>query len=365
MGIDQSKVDALLARARREVDEGLLPSTQVALAYQGELVAFEAYGDATVDTRYPAFSATKAFVASTVWTLIGEGLVDPSKLVTEYIPEFGTNGKDVITVEQVMLHTAGFPHAPLAAPQWWTREGRVTRFGEWRLNWQPGTRYEYHATSAHWVLAEIIDRVTGADYRDLIEERITKPSGITDRVLGVTTPVAPVVEVGEEATPDELEAALGIRELPVSTVTPEGLIALSQPDATPVGHPGGGGVMTAADVVTFYQSLMRNDAGIWKPDVLADATSRVRNDKPERWTRVTANRGLGVVIAGDDGKSPLRGFGHTNSARTFGHNGAGGQIAWADPESGISFAYLTNGLDAHILRQGRRGIGLSSRAAVC
>ena len=91
----------------------------------------------------------------------------------------------------------------------------------------------------------------------------------------------------------------------------------------------------------------------------------VRNTKPERWTGVTANRGLGVVIAGDDGKANLRGFGHTQSPGTFGHNGAGGQIAWADPESGISFAYLTNGLDAHILRQGRRGIGLSSRAAIC
>ena len=64
MGIYQSKVDALLARARREVDEGLLPSTQVALAYQGELVAFEAYGDASLDTRYPAFSATKALSRS-------------------------------------------------------------------------------------------------------------------------------------------------------------------------------------------------------------------------------------------------------------------------------------------------------------
>ena len=123
--------------------------------------------------------------------------------------------------------------------------------------------------------------------------------------------------------------------------------------------------MTAADLATFYQALLRNDAGIWKPDVLADATGRVRNDKPDRWTKVTANRGLGVVIAGDDGRSNLRGMGHTNSARTFGHNGAGGQIAWADPESGISFAYVTNGLDAHVIRQGRRGIALSSLAAVC
>jgi CubicO group peptidase (beta-lactamase class C family) len=356
---------ALLDRARQEIDAGLLPSCQIAIARNGELEVFETLGDATNETRYIVFSATKAFVASLVWVLIGEGLIDTSKRVVDYIPEFAPNGKDVVTVEQVMLHTSGFPYAPLGFPHVATREGRVEKMAEWRLNWEPDSMYEYHPESAHWVLAEVVDRVTGGDYRDLLEERITRPAGIDHRVLGVTAPVATVVEVGEEATPDELEAVLGVRELPMTTVTPEGLIALSRPDATPVGHPGGGGVMTAADLATFYQALLHDHAGIWKPDVLADATGRVRNDKPERWTGVTANRGLGVVIAGDDGRSPLRGFGHTNSARTFGHNGAGGQIAWADPESGISFAYLTNGLDAHVIRQGRRGIGLSSRAAVC
>ncbi len=287
MGIDQSKVDALLARARREVDDGLLPSTQVALAYQGELVAFEAYGDANLETRYAAFSATKAFVASTVWTLIGEGLVDPSKLVIEYIPEFGTNGKDVITVEQVMLHTAGFPHAPLAAPQWWTREGRVTRFGEWRLNWEPGTRYEYHATSAHWVLGEIIDRVTGGNFCDELEKRVTGPIGLP-RVLGIEkdaqTNVATLVAVGEHATPDELEATFGIRELPVTEVTEAALLGFNHPDVKALGVPGGGGLMRAADLALFYQALLHNPGGVWKPDVLADVTSNVRNRLPDPMT---------------------------------------------------------------------------------
>ncbi|MGZ6885821.1 MAG: serine hydrolase domain-containing protein [Acidimicrobiia bacterium] len=360
-----AEVDALLTRARQEVDAGLLPSCQIALARNGELEVFEAFGDATTDTRYIVYSATKAFVASLVWVLIGEGLIDVSKRVVDYIPEFAPNGKDVVTVEQVMLHTSGFPYAPLTAPAMLTREGRVARMADWRLNWEPDSTYEYHPESAHWVLAEIIDRVTGADYRDLLEARITRPAGIPYRILGTTAPVATVTEVGEEATPDELEAVLGVRELPMTTVTPEGLIALSQDDLRPVGHPGGGGVMTAADLAHFYQALLHDPEGVWKPDVLADAVGTVRNDKPERWTGVTAHRGLGVVIAGDDGRSPLRGFGHTNSARTFGHNGAGGQIAWADPESGLSFAYLTNGLDAHVIRQGRRGIGLSSRAAVC
>jgi CubicO group peptidase (beta-lactamase class C family) len=58
-------------------------------------------------------------------------------------------------------------------------------------------------------------------------------------------------------------------------------------------------------------------------------------------------------------------MGKTVSPRAFGHNGAGGQIAWADPETGLSFCYLTNGLDQHELRQWRRTTGIASRAANC
>ena len=368
MGIDKSKVDALLTRARREVDEGLLPSTQVALAYEGELVAFEAFGDATLDTRYAVFSCTKAFVASTVWTLIGEGQVDPSKLVIDYIPEFGTNGKDVITVEQVMLHTAGFPHAPLGAPQWWTREGRVQRFAEWRLNWEPGTRYEYHATSAHWVLGEIIDRVTGSNFCDELERRVTAPLGLP-RVLGLAKDkqdgIAELVPVGELATADEIKAVFGISELPVTEVTTEALLGFNHPDVRALGVPGGGAAMRAADLALFYQALLHNKAGVWKPDVLADVTTHVRNSLPDPLSNTPANRSLGLILAGDDGRSNIRGMGRTVSPGTFGHNGAAGQLAWADPATGLSFGYCTNGVDLNVTREPRRGTALASLAAVC
>ena len=69
--------------------------------------------------------------------------------------------------------------------------------------------------------------------------------------------------------------------------------------------------------------------------------------------------------AGADGHSAARGFGYTVSPAAFGHNGAGGQIAWADPATGLSFVYLTNGLDRNVLREWRRTSGLSSRAARC
>ena len=369
VGVDPELVATLLARARREVDEGLLPSCQLALARHGRLVSFEAYGQATRQTRYVMFSCTKAVVAGAVWLLLGEGSLKLDQLVAELIPEFGTNGKDVITIEQVLLHTSGFPRAPMGPPAWFTSEGRRARFGAWRLNWEPGTAYEYHTTSAHWVLAELIEQAAGADYRDFIRQRISDPLGLHDLAVGVPAgqqaDIATLVTVGEPASPDELEAILGIRELDFGEVTPENELRFNETAVRALGVPGAGGVTTAADLALYYQALLHNPGPLWDPSVLTDATSNVRVHFLDPLTRVPANRTIGLIVAGDDGKSAMRGLGRTVSPRAFGHNGAGGQVAWADPTTGLSFCYLTNGLDGNWLRQARRGSGLSSRAAVC
>ena len=362
------KIEQLRTRAQREIDEGLLPSCQLAVALDGEVIHTEAFGDATVDDRYVIFSSTKPIVASAVWLLIQSGELDVSRTVASYIPEFGANGKDAVTVEQVMLHTSGFPHAPLGAPTWFDRDERVARFAEWRLNWEPGTRFEYHATSAHWVLAELLDRLTGTDYRQFIAEQVTGPLGLADRLqVGVPLDrqgdIKDLEKRGEPVTPDELEKILGIRELPVTEVTDDALIGYNEPEVRALGVPGGGAVSDAASMALFYQGLLHNPAGIWKDDALLDFTCNVRNTFPDLLTGVPVARTLGLTTAGDDGRGSLRGFGKTTSGRTFGHGGAAGQIAWADPETGISFCYLTNGVDANFLRLGRRGVALSSIAA--
>lgn len=170
---------------------------------------------------------------------------------------------------------------------------------------------------------------------------------------------------GEPATGAELQAAFGVSELPVTEVTDEALLAFNDAGTREVGVPGAGGVTNAADLARYYQALLHNTGDLWKPDVLADATSHVRNHMVDALLGVPANRSLGLVLAGDDGQSPLRGMGHTVSPGTFGHNGAGGQVAWADPATGLSFAYLTNGIDRNVPRQGRRGSALASLAGVC
>jgi CubicO group peptidase (beta-lactamase class C family) len=366
--LNRTAVDALLERAHREVDEGLLPGCQVALAMNGEVEVFESYGDATADTRYVVFSCTKPIVASAIWLLLAEGAVDLGEKVTTYLPGFGTNGKDVITLEQVMVHTGGFPHAPMGPRHWSTHETRLGRYAEWRLNWEPGTASAYHPSSAHWVLADVVQAVTGADYRAFVRDRISVPLGLPRMQLGVPegeqADIAPLLDIGEPMSDEEWKAATGNDHFDLGEVTQQNLVALHNPAALAVGHPGGGLVSTAADLALFYQALLHNPGGLWDAAILEDATSKVRHTLSDKTLMIVANRTLGLMVAGDDGLAAWRGMGRTASPRTFGHNGAGGEIAWADPDTGLSFCYATNGLDANLLRHGRRGVALSSRAAV-
>ena len=363
-------VATLGARARREVDEGLLPSCQWALALDGKVVAGETIGETPAGdaTRFVIYSCTKALVASAIWQVLAEGGLGLDDKVAEHIPEFATNGKDVITVEQVLLHTSGFPHAPLGPRVWGDRAKRLEAFAGWRLNWEPGSQFAYHASSAHWVLAELLERVDGIDYRDAIRQRVLDPLGLERLRLGVSldeaTDVATVRNVGEPPTSADWEAVLGIAGYDLGEVTDEALMLFADPVNLGVGVPGGGAVSDATDLALFYQALLHNPDSLWDPEVLADATGNARNTYPDPQTGVPANRALAVVVAGDDGKSAMRGLGHTVSPRAFGHDGAGGQIAWGDPETGLSFAWFTNGLDRNLIRQWRRTAGIASKAGV-
>jgi len=362
----------LVARAQREIDEGLLPSCQFAVGYRGEIVDKATLGDTPAgdDSRYVMFSATKGIVVAAMWQLLSEGAVTLDQRVAEIVPEFGTNEKDGVTVEQLLTHRAGFPRAPLGPPAWSDRGERLKAFANWKVNWEPGSRYEYHTTSAHWVLAEIIERIDSEDYKSAIARRITRPLGLNSMAVGVPPEeqgdIARVRNVGEPATAEEWKAALGVSGFDTGEVTDEALAYFAEPEAIAVGVPGGGGVTNASDLALLYQELLHNSRGLWDAGVLADATGHVRVSEPDfLFAGAAANRGLGVIIAGNDGRAASRGFGHTVGPRAFGHNGAGGQVAFADPDSGLSFAYLTNGNDRHLIRQQRRVAGIASRAARC
>jgi CubicO group peptidase (beta-lactamase class C family) len=378
VGVDSERLEALFARVRRDVDEGLLSSAQVAVARHGKVAGLRTFGralhgesrrEASDHTLYPLFSCTKGIVGVTIWALFEEGLLRPEERVADIIPEFGTNGKDIVTVEQVLLHVSGFPHANIRPEEWHDRDRRLAAFAKWRLGWEPGSRFEYHITSAHWVLAEIIQRRTGKDYRDFIRERLTAPMGLGELFVGAPPEVDDrvadfqLVTNGEPVAPPE---GWGVGE-----VTPRMLLSLNEPRHRRVGVPGGGAVGGAAELALFYQTLINggetpDGKRVFKPETIA-AANVVRTTEEHRdpmYGNAPVNRGLGLIVAGGDGFAHFRSFGKTTSPRAFGHPGAGGQIAWGDPESGISLGYCMDGF-ADWMVQGRRTTAISSLAGSC
>src|SRR5438876_4683226 len=111
VGIVSERLEAVFARARRDLDDGVLPSAQVAVARNGKLAGMRTFGEAvqggelrpaTDDTLYCIFSCTKVVVAAAVWLLFEQGLLRLDERVADTIPEFGTHVKEHVTVEQVM-----------------------------------------------------------------------------------------------------------------------------------------------------------------------------------------------------------------------------------------------------------------------
>jgi len=367
--LDSTALRDLRDRIRREVDDGRVPSGQLAVGHSGEVVHVECFGDAHDDSRFAVFSCTKAVVAAAVWQLLAEGSLSTDTPVVDLVPDFAAARG--VTVQHLLTHTGGFPFAPLGPPQWDTREARLEQFRSWRLQWQPGERFEYHATTGHWVLAEMIEVVEGRDFREVVRNRVLAPLGIDDFVLGGEAAAGPIEElrlVGNLPTAADIEAAYGIPDVDIEAllgeVTPGILVHFNEPSIRVVGIPGGGGTSTAAALVRLYQAFLHDPEGMWDPAVLAEGTARVHCSLPDPMLGHPSNRTLGLVLAGDDGKSHLRGMGHTVSPAAFGHNGAAGQIAWADPATGLSFAFCTSGVELDFLREARRVTAIASRAGV-
>ena len=370
-GLVVEQVAKLLERAQKEVNEELLPAAQIALAKDGELVFQASYGSAKDDSLTCIFSATKAITSAAAWLLMQEGKLSESEIVADIIPEFAANEKDQITVEQLFTHTAGFPSAPFAPLDWDDKEARLGRFTRWRLNWEPGSKFEYHASSSMYVIAELIERRSGMGYREFVRNRVLGPLGLKNLFVGLPASenarALPCEHVGDALTPEDYKK-LGVPVPPVTEVTEEAILAFNRPDVRAVGVPGGGGFATAGDLALFHQALLHGglpgSEKLW-PESTRTNVRRIRSgDFTDMLFKKPANRALGLIISGDDSRS-FRGFGKSNSPDAFGHNGAGGQLAWADPATGLSLGYVTPGHDRNNIRQGSRGVAISSIAAQC
>lgn len=348
IGIDPRGLERLNDFVRGQVEAGL-PSAQIALGRHGRLAGVATYGTVTaggverpagVDTLYCLYSSTKGIVGVGAWALIEDGLLRLDERVGDIVPQFLTHGKEIVTVEQVLLHTAGFPYAPMHPDLWEDRDKRLARMEYWRLTWPPDSRFEYHATAAHWTIAEIITQRTGLDFRDYMRGRLTEQMGVPELFVGLPdefhSRAADVVYVEPPVMPED-----GWKE-----TNPDTVLHFNLPSQRRAGCPGAGAFAGAGELALFYQRLVSaRESGAHaplKPSTIELATEvRTKAHHIDAASGHPINRALAVVVAGDQPEE--RGFAPTASPRAFGHGGAGGQITWGDPETGLSVGFATNG----------------------
>ena len=340
VGMSSAHLSLLDELVSRHIDQGRYPGAQYAVARDGKLVWHRTVGrakidpapvDATDETLWLMFSQTKIMTAAALWHFIGNGDVRLHDRVADFIPEFAANGKGDITIFDVITHQGGFPSAEVPEAAWEDHDLLRKVVSDFSLEWTPGSKVHYHGTSAHWVLAAVIEAHSGSDYRDSIRG-ILEFIGLDDNIF-VGVPEEADYRCADIYAPDENG---GLKRTPLNTRAWRA-----------AGVPGAGGYGTAVGLASFYQFLLakgrlsgkQSEIGI-SPRAIQLATRNHTGDRVDESMGMPMHRGLGPHVRG---MTPtIRGLGTLAHPTTYGHGGAGTSYSWADPDSGVSFSYLTN-----------------------
>ena len=341
LGFAPEPLDRLARLIEGHIGAGRYPGAQIAVARRGKLALFKTFGDASLEpSRLPAaddtlwllYSNTKVITACAVWLLVERGALRFTDTVAEHVPGFEANGKGGITLIQLLTHQGGFPNADVPREAWEDHELLRRVVSSFTLEFTPGTRMHYHGRAAHWTAAVLVEALTKQDYRTFIRDNIVEPLGLAGELfVGL-----PEVE-GKRAADMHEPSADGtgsVRRAEENNAT-----------FRKAGTPGGGGYATARAMAAFYHMLgaggTLNGVRLLSPRMVQYVTRNHTGDMVDAYMGMPMHRGLGPHSRGTT--PTIRGLGSLASPRAFGHGGVGSSYCWADPDSGVSFAYLTNG----------------------
>jgi CubicO group peptidase (beta-lactamase class C family) len=306
--------------------------------------------DATVgtpwheDTLVLVYSCTKGVTATAANLLIERGALDPDATVASYWPEFAANGKEAITVRQALSHQAGLSviegEMTLEEALSWTPV--VEAIARQAPNWQPGTAHGYHLRSFGWIVGELIRRITGRSAGAFVHDEIATPLGI-DFWIGLPEDIEP--RVARLVPPTDMSALFDALPpdmlLGRATTGPSGLFGYNEMWNTRALHaaelPSSNGIGNARALARMYASVIGAVDGLrlLRPETVRAATeAQVRG--PDKVIMIQTAFGLGYMLP-----PSLNSYA---SPAAFGHAGAGGSAAFADPDRGLAFAYVMNDL---------------------
>jgi len=294
------------------------------------------------DTLQLVFSVAKGPTAVCVHRLAEQGLLDIDAPVARYWPEFAAAGKARITTRMVLSHRAGLAAVAgdLALADVLAWDPVVAAIAAQAPDWEPGSAHGYHARSFGWILGEIIRRITGESPGRHLARTICGPLGLDYWVGLPAAQRARCARLVPPAADDSGAAVLGADSLTVRVLTgPSGLFGYNEmwnrDEVLAAEMPSSNGVGSARALARLYAATIGEVDGIrlLRPETVRAAT-RVASRGPDKVILAETCFGLGFSLP------PMLASGCGPNA--FGHPGAGGALAFADPDAGLAFAYVMN-----------------------
>jgi CubicO group peptidase (beta-lactamase class C family) len=303
------------------------------------------------DTLQLVFSTTKGVTATAVAMCVQRGLLDYDEPVTTYWPEFGAHGKSDATVAQLLSHQCGLttvdgPITLAEALDWPTITARLA---DTAPEWPIGTAHGYHALTYGWLAGELVRRTDGRSIGRFVAEEISAPLGL-DLWIGLPAELEPRVSpligglVPKQTAPalrELVDKIMGKDTRLGRALTLNGAFrgddTFNRRDVHAAEVPAANGIADARSIARMYAATMAPVDGV---QLLEDATrERARttvtpDGEADMCLVMPSTFGMGYMTSG--GMTPYAGPG------SYGHTGAGGSVAFAQPERELAVAYIMN-----------------------
>ncbi len=337
---DFSAVDEILSQA---VASGEIPGAVVVVGHNAEIAYRKAFGwralqprreRMTMDTIFDLASLTKPLAtAMSVMRLVQLGQVRLNDPVAVYLPEFGRNGKEEITVRELLTHFSGLPEDLDTKSPWQGKDEAFRMVCETAPNYAPGARFLYSDLN-YIALGFLVERVSGLSLEQFAQAHIFEPLGMRE------TRFLPPAAWQSRIAPTEFVNGVMLRGV------------VHDPTARRMGGVAGhaGLFGSADDLAKFAQAMLDNDGRTLDPLVMEEMTT------PQQPPNASVLRGLGWDI--DSPFSSTRG--ELLPVGSFGHTGFTGTSLWIDPVTNTYIILLANSVHPH---GGHSLVSLRSRVA--
>jgi CubicO group peptidase (beta-lactamase class C family) len=335
VGMSATRLQQASRILEQETQSGRVLAASMLVARRGVVVLHHGWGRlapgssspaASEDTVFLLASITKPVTATALLLLVERGMVSLADPVQKYLPEFQGPGREQVRVQDLLSHISGMPdmlpenvdlrraHAPLSE---FVRRAMTTP-----LLFSPRTSFNYQSMGI-LLAAEIVERITKMPLREFERKELFEPLGMKKSSLGLGRTTIPETAWCQGAPSYETRSEDQKR------------FGANSPYWRDMGHPWGGMHSTTGDLAVFLQMFL--NGGLYRGTRIL-SPSTVAAMISDHNSQIGAPWGLGWALKGS---KVWNFFGELGSNRTYGHVGATGTVAWADPETDLLCVVLT------------------------